>query len=240
MELKRSECIEAMNEAGAAYKNGDAAEFDIEPDFYHQYPKGCFSKTEDSGCGPNNVCYYFNDCEGGQCPGFVAHDGSSITDGNPVCKRVKIEYGTPGASDGCPAGYDNIKDETTCAVLAACNKNCAGGTNAVSGGTHFEINIVNASRYNDHPKWCFINTDGCAYFNRPPATADGADMADPTNSAGGGKPLCNVSTITDYSGSTSQSVAAPPMAAATYQAAQTAAGSAPVHTLQHPAANVPK
>lgn len=214
--LSKQECIEAMNEARASYKNNKTEKFEIGFPFYHNYPKGCFAKTEDSGCEPYGVCYYYNECEGDQCTG-VTHNGTLITEGTPVCKRVKIEHGTADTSGGCPAGYDNIKDETTCAVLAACLSDCQGGTNAVSGGTQFRINIVNATKYHDHPKWCFINpSDKCAYFNTPLVAAAGASVPDPTNPVG--TPLCNVTTITDYSGSTSQSIQASPMTAETYQA----------------------
>jgi hypothetical protein len=220
--LTKAECEEAMIQARAAFKNNNTALFEIPIEYFHNYPEGCFSKTEDEGCEPYGVCYYYNECAGDQCGG--AHDGTQINEtGTPVCKRVKIEHGTSGTSAGCPNGYDNIKDEDTCSVLAACLADCQGGSEAVTGGVQFRINIVNASKYHDHPKWCFIDpSDGCAYFNAPLAS-DGSAMPDPKNPhVGGGTPLCNVTTITDYSGSTSQSISAPPMSEETLQAAHNA------------------
>lgn len=184
----KAQCEQAMVQAGAVYLDNRSAHFEIsdanqQGNYYNKYPKGCFRlDSTDGRCGSNNMCYYFNECEGAQCG-----DSTTITGGTPVCHRPKIKFGTTNANTCDQAGYDNIKDRFLCEELTGCLSHCA--------GSPFRSNHLNASRYHIFPKWCYIDsTDGCAYYNDPLIPDDGS-VTFPMPSAPKGQPVCNVTFV---------------------------------------------
>jgi len=194
------DCLEAMHQAGV----NKTTDFKIEnTDDYGKFPSGCFTQpctaAGDRGheevagvvVNPLGQCYFYNPTP--TIPA-VADLALQTIPGTPVCKRDRIVYGTANtngdpAEGHCPDGYQQITTREKCEEFAGCMSHCPGEE---LGG--FSINTMDASVYDQFPKYCFLSTHqahNCVYFNEPRP-----GMVDPVRPIG--IPLCNVSTITHF------------------------------------------
>lgn len=189
--IDMADCRQAAHEAGCNITL-TGHNWTVPYDYFMKHPQGCFTQECHSaawlGLNPQGQCYFYN-------PSPTTPN--AIDAGRPVCKRDKIVNGTDyvtepmsaHANGGCPTGYEAIRTEAKCREFAGCLGHCS--------GSPMLINHLNASLYDEFPKYCFINDeshlpyDKCVYWNEPRP-----GMIDPTKAVG--RPLCNVSEITHF------------------------------------------